>query len=207
MKHFKAIYGLFSLFMLIGMLNLSSCQESKPDSTSPPEYLKGDKGDKGEKGDTGPQGEQGPQGEKGEKGEKGDPGLNGSDGVDGKTEVIVSNSKQPVTYRVVTNNNACGDSGPNGPGGKTLEIYSDINDNGKADVGTDLLIDEFSFCYGDPMGKAFQQYMNIQKYLNIRFENGDPVYNEDLKTDVYEVEIFIEDQLVWNFQAKKKVKA
>tara|TARA_R110000744_G_scaffold195512_1_gene314568 strand:+ start:26909 stop:27556 length:648 start_codon:yes stop_codon:yes gene_type:complete len=210
---FLSVLFLFALFFNV------SCDEIKQ-TTSDNVLIKGDKGEKGDTGAQGPQGEKGDKGDTGLTGQngingigqigpKGDTGATGENGSDGiqETKIIVANTSGKNVYKVITNNNGCDGSGPSGPAGKTLEIYEDINSNGIADRDSDFLLQKFSFCYGDSMGKAFKQYMQISQYLDIRFENSEPVYNEDLDESTYEVEIYIQDDLIWDFTAKKKVKA
>ena len=160
----------------------------------------GSQGVQGIPGETGPAGADGAQGIQGDAGADGAQGIQGIQGDAGK--LIVANTSGANVYRVITNANNCNSDGN---AGKTLEIYEDINSNGIADRDIDFLLNEFSFCYGDPMGKAFQQYMQISQYLNIRFENSEPIFNVDLNESTYNVEIYIEDKLIWDFIAKKKV--
>ena len=199
MKRFKSIYGTIYLFAALCVFSFIGCDQGTSNGQTPPSTVEGDKGEKGVQGI---QGEKGEQGVKGDKGDKGEQGVRGEDG-----KLIVANTSGKNVYRIITNNNACGGSGPSGPSGKTLEIYEDINENGSLEKDADFLLETFSFCLGDPMGKAFQQYLKIQKYLDIRFENDDPIYNETLNETTYNVEIYIENELVWEFVAKKKATA
>lgn len=205
-------------------LSFSSCKDSSPNGSTTPIVVKGPNGDKGEPGPKGErgiqglpgedgedgkqgiQGERGPKGERGLQGIQGEPGPKGEKGdkgEDGITQIRVANVSTNNVWRVLTSVNNCNEEGG---GGKILEIYDDVNGNGKADREEDFLLDKFNFCYGDAMTETFQKYLKIQNYLDIRFENGDLIKDGEVVEDEYFVEIFIEDEMVWDFTAKKRTK-
>lgn len=203
-----------TFFILVSILfiGFSSCETTGkgPKGDTGPQGPKGEQGIQGEPGPQGPQGEPGPQGPKGEKGDKGDTGpkgeqglqgLQGEQGLKGEDGKLVHSDKEFNLYRVVTLIEMCNEKGDSG---KLLQAYEDTNKSGKVEVNEDNLIKEWSFCFGDPMFEVFQKYLDIEDYLNVRYENKDAIRNGVLSPDEYLVEVYIDDKMIWDFYAIKK---
>jgi len=121
----------------------------------------GEVGPPGPKGETGAAGRRGPQGETGPAGPTGPTGPQGPKGERGRDFTVPK-----VVYKLIENPAECTSKGIK------IKVWDDDDKNGVVSSG-DFFLDEFTLCYGNTVGQAFQTYTRALPYLNITFEQSE----------------------------------
>ena len=97
----------------------------------------------------------------------GTPGTDGVDGTDGTNGTNGQNAVSFFVPRIITNNNGCNGSGPDGPGGVTVEVYDDVDGDGLLNRDIDFFLKEYSICYGMSVGQALSIGYELDDYFDI----------------------------------------
>lgn len=155
--------------------------------------IKGDTGERGLQGDKGDKGDPGTNGLKGDKGDRGLPGIKGDRGEQGlQGEKGEPYAPPSVVYTVVN------DSTLNGRGGIIVSVYDDENGNGTVEPDVDFYFEKYEVSYGQSVAEIMNTYIKASTYLNIDFDYSLAVKDGDTLPNTYKVEIFIDNNPVFD---------